>query len=156
MMCKRIFPMRMSGRGRLDGFTLAELLVTMTLFSLVMVVVTGLLMTQLQILQKAGKGSESRSLFWYHLEVLALQTVGLERTGEGVRLVTWDDRTYTILTNPVVLVEEKGMRWQYPFSGVALFDVVSNDGRVLLSCRLIGLGFDETKRIVLGWRGERP
>ena len=92
----------------------------------------------------------------YHLEVLALQTVGIERTGEGVSLVTWDDRTYTILTNPVVLVEEKGMRWQYPFSAVALFDVVSNSGRVLLSCRLIGLGFDETKQIVLGWRGERP
>jgi len=141
----------------LEGFTLTELLVTMTLFALVMAVVTTVVVIQLRMVERLSRGSQKRDLFWYHLERISLQTVRWGLLTNGWRFETADRRTYEIQANPLLLREVGGMVWHYPFEASITMTTITNHGRVVLVTRLAGISFDETRQFALGWqKGPKP
>ncbi|URA09297.1 type II secretion system protein [Thermospira aquatica] len=138
---------------RLEGFTLTELLVTMTLFALVMSVVTSVLVMQLSILQRLGKAENSRELLWRHLEMVSLQTVRVETTNGGWVFFTARGRMYFLGQEPLMLMElgEKA-RWQYPLQAQLQLAFITNRSRGVVRANLTGIGFDETRFFPLGWQ----
>ncbi len=138
---------------KLEGFTLTELLVTMTLFALVMSVVTSVLVMQLRMLQKLGEGGNTRELLWRHLEMVSLQTVRIDTTNGGWVFTTGRGRVYILTQDPLILREiGTQTRWQYPVQARLRLEFVTNQSRVVVRGHLIGIGFDETRFFPLGWQ----
>ncbi|MFN3660474.1 MAG: type II secretion system protein J [Brevinematales bacterium] len=143
---------------RLEGFTLTELLVTMSLFALVMSVVTTLVGMQLRMIQRFSHGRNNHALFWHHIETISLQTTQWTRTDTGWQWKTHDGRIYEVKRVPLSLREmTSGTVWKYSFQADVNITAHTNRGRVVLQATLRGVSFDESRILALGWeKGGNP
>ncbi|MFN4215875.1 MAG: type II secretion system protein J [Brevinematales bacterium] len=158
MKWKQPFHVPMKKLFRLEGFTLTELLVTMTLFALVMSVVTTIVSMQLRMIQRFSRGRNNQALFWHHIETISLQTIQWTTTDAGWQWKTYDGRIYEVRKEPLSLREiTSGMVWKYPFQADVSITAHTNGGRVVLQATLRGVSFDESRILALGWeKGENP
>lgn len=98
------------------AFTLIEMLVTLTLFSMIMVVVTGLLGTSLRFMQSIGGSDRSKSSAILLAKLLdkTLSDAYRVTATNGVYLIdAFDDRQFAAEdgTNRFVLSENRGGTW---------------------------------------------
>ncbi|MCX7883272.1 MAG: prepilin-type N-terminal cleavage/methylation domain-containing protein [Brevinematales bacterium] len=158
MKWKRLFPMLMNRLFEIEGFTLTELLVTMTLFALVMATVTTIVVIQLRMMETMSKGKNARALFWHHLETISLQTVQWADTTNDWQWKTHDGRIYVMTKDPLRLREVKsGMAWTYPLQAEVAINSYTNRSHVILRVQMKGISFEETRLFSLGWqKGARP
>lgn len=158
MKWKQPFLARMKKLFRLEGFTLTELLVTMTLFALVMAVVTTVVSMQLRTIERLSHGGNNRTLFWHHIETISLQSTHWRQTENGWQWKTHDGRVYEVRKNPLSLREmTSGVVWKYPFQADLSITAQTNGGRVVLHAILRGVSFDESRLLPLGWeKGGTP
>lgn len=155
MKWKQPFLLLMKKPSKLEGFTLTELLVTMTLFALVMSVVTTVVSMQLRTIQRLSQGRNNHTLFWHHMEAISLQSTQWKKTENGWQWKTHDGRVYEVMKNPLSLREmTSGTVWKYPFQANLSITAHTNRGRVVLHAILRGVSFDESRFLPLGWEKE--
>ncbi|OHD75266.1 MAG: hypothetical protein A2355_16260 [Spirochaetes bacterium RIFOXYB1_FULL_32_8] len=157
---------RKSGKWLLPGFTILEMLITLTIFSFTMIIVYNLMGMSVRILNRNFGGSSETTqsiLFVKFMEYTLRDSYKITLESNGNFLINMsDERQLTLVTNTnmMIILEKKDDQWVnkklFNLENIKniVFDILGEDKRTAFRISMKVNRYVMNKTILLGYKKE--